>query len=288
VVGAAERLPSGESGRFCKCASERRAVPGGGGSVRKQALGLVDLLAESIELGEAVELAVVAAVCSICVRKVPTVAAPTMRAAAMWAPRSSVGELGRGVHPASLVAAERALLVVAGDDVLPQLGTDLLDEVSAVTDTGSCGATRAGAARGRGLGGDPGCGGQRQHPTPFHPSESAPVRSLVQDRSCEDRDHYPLFVVVLAGLVIPDELLDEDRSSLETAQIGGGQLGLRSANLRNSAGPTLRRSCIDQRRRAPRRVSPPRASRNLNAATVADRLHHSTLRWRPMACSIAC
>src|SRR5690242_1635519 len=43
-------------------------------------------------------------------------------------------ELGRGVHPPALVAAERPFLVVAGDDVLPQLRPDLLDQVAPVAD----------------------------------------------------------------------------------------------------------------------------------------------------------
>jgi hypothetical protein len=42
--------------------------------------------------------------------------------------------LGRGVDPRPLVAAEGALLVVRGDDVLPQLGTDGLEPVTEVAD----------------------------------------------------------------------------------------------------------------------------------------------------------
>ena len=43
-------------------------------------------------------------------------------------------QLGRGVDPAALVPAERPLLVVAGDDVLAQLGPDRLDQVAGVAD----------------------------------------------------------------------------------------------------------------------------------------------------------
>ena len=42
--------------------------------------------------------------------------------------------LRRGVDPGALVAAERPLLVVAGDDVLPQLGADRLQPVAGVRD----------------------------------------------------------------------------------------------------------------------------------------------------------
>ena len=42
--------------------------------------------------------------------------------------------LGRGVDPGALVAAERPLLVVAGDDVLAQLRTDRLQPVARVRD----------------------------------------------------------------------------------------------------------------------------------------------------------
>src|SRR5690606_28656595 len=44
--------------------------------------------------------------------------------------------LRRRVDPAALVARERPLLVVAGDDVLAQLGTDGLEPVAEVTDDG--------------------------------------------------------------------------------------------------------------------------------------------------------
>src|SRR6476619_5091832 len=44
--------------------------------------------------------------------------------------------LRRGVHPPTLVAGERALLVIGRDDVLPQLGADSLDQVPAVPDEG--------------------------------------------------------------------------------------------------------------------------------------------------------
>jgi hypothetical protein len=44
--------------------------------------------------------------------------------------------LRRGVHPAPLIAAERPLFVVVGDDVLAQLGTDGLEPVPEVTDDG--------------------------------------------------------------------------------------------------------------------------------------------------------
>jgi hypothetical protein len=40
--------------------------------------------------------------------------------------------LRRGVHPSTLVAGERALLVVGRDDVLPQLGADGFDQVASV------------------------------------------------------------------------------------------------------------------------------------------------------------
>src|SRR5215207_10856892 len=33
-------------------------------------------------------------------------------------------QLRRGIHPATLIAAERSLLVISGDDVLPELGPD--------------------------------------------------------------------------------------------------------------------------------------------------------------------
>jgi len=49
-------------------------------------------------------------------------------------PEVVVLQLGRGVDPASLVAAERSLLVVAGDDVLPQLRADRLEQLAPVTD----------------------------------------------------------------------------------------------------------------------------------------------------------
>src|SRR6476660_3543564 len=44
--------------------------------------------------------------------------------------------LRRGVHPPTLVAGERALLVIGRDDVLPQLGAHSLDQVPAVPDEG--------------------------------------------------------------------------------------------------------------------------------------------------------
>ena len=44
--------------------------------------------------------------------------------------------LGRGVDPAALVPAERALLVVARDDVLPQLGPNLFEQVPSVSEEG--------------------------------------------------------------------------------------------------------------------------------------------------------
>jgi hypothetical protein len=77
-------------------------------------------------------------------------------------------ELGRRVHPAALVAAERAFLVVARDDVLPQLGADLLHEVAAVPEHGVV-AQQGVSALHQVVRGDPGCGGERQHVTPFHP-----------------------------------------------------------------------------------------------------------------------
>ena len=49
-------------------------------------------------------------------------------------PEVGVLALGRRVHPAPLVAAERPLLVVVGDDVLAQLGTDRLEEEAEVPD----------------------------------------------------------------------------------------------------------------------------------------------------------
>jgi hypothetical protein len=42
----------------------------------------------------------------------------------------------RRVHPPTLVAGERALLVVGRDDVLPQLGADSFDQVSSMPDEG--------------------------------------------------------------------------------------------------------------------------------------------------------
>ena len=45
-------------------------------------------------------------------------------------------ELGGRVDPAALVAAERPLLVVACDDVLPQLGAEALQEEAQVPVTG--------------------------------------------------------------------------------------------------------------------------------------------------------
>lgn len=42
--------------------------------------------------------------------------------------------LGRGVDPGPLVPAEGPLLVVARDDVLPQLGSDALEQVAGVGD----------------------------------------------------------------------------------------------------------------------------------------------------------
>ena len=43
-------------------------------------------------------------------------------------------QLGAGIDPAALVTAEGTLLVVAGDDVLPQLGSELLGHEPGVTD----------------------------------------------------------------------------------------------------------------------------------------------------------
>src|SRR5262249_55423251 len=42
--------------------------------------------------------------------------------------------LRAGVDPAPLIARERSLLVVAGDDVLAQLGTERLEEIAQVAD----------------------------------------------------------------------------------------------------------------------------------------------------------
>jgi hypothetical protein len=39
-------------------------------------------------------------------------------------PEIVVLTLRRGIHPAALAAAERTLLVVVGDDVLPELGAN--------------------------------------------------------------------------------------------------------------------------------------------------------------------
>ena len=44
--------------------------------------------------------------------------------------------LGRGIHPSTLIAAERPLFVVVGHDVLPQLGADGLEPVPEMTDDG--------------------------------------------------------------------------------------------------------------------------------------------------------
>ena len=44
--------------------------------------------------------------------------------------------LRRGVHPPTLVAGERALLVVGRDDVLPQLGPNLFEQVPSVSEEG--------------------------------------------------------------------------------------------------------------------------------------------------------
>ena len=58
--------------------------------------------------------------------------------------------LRRGVDPSSLVAAERPLLVVVGDDVLAELGTDRLQPVAEVPDDRERSAeSRAAAASGR-------------------------------------------------------------------------------------------------------------------------------------------
>ena len=57
--------------------------------------------------------------------------------------------LRRGVHPPTLIAGERALLVVGRDDVLPQLGADSFDQVpTRARGGGSCAVTRACAGRG--------------------------------------------------------------------------------------------------------------------------------------------
>jgi hypothetical protein len=57
VVVAVEGLPAGEGGCFGERGGEGRAVTGGG-AVGEQALCVVDVLAELVELGKAAELAV--------------------------------------------------------------------------------------------------------------------------------------------------------------------------------------------------------------------------------------
>ena len=42
--------------------------------------------------------------------------------------------LRRGVHPAALVTVERKFFVIAGDDVLPQFGSDRLQQITEVPD----------------------------------------------------------------------------------------------------------------------------------------------------------
>ena len=44
--------------------------------------------------------------------------------------------LRRGVHPPTLIAGKRALLVVGRDDVLPQLGPNLFEQVPSVPEEG--------------------------------------------------------------------------------------------------------------------------------------------------------
>ena len=44
--------------------------------------------------------------------------------------------LGRGVDPAALIAAKWALFVIAGNDVLPQLGSDRFKQVTEVAEDG--------------------------------------------------------------------------------------------------------------------------------------------------------
>jgi hypothetical protein len=51
--------------------------------------------------------------------------------------------LRRGVDPPALVARERAFLVVGGDDVLTQLGSERLEQVAEVPDKGESFLTRA-------------------------------------------------------------------------------------------------------------------------------------------------
>ena len=67
-------------------------------------------------------------------------------------PEVVVLELGRRVDPAPLVAAERPLLVVAGDDVLAQLGAEPLEQEAQVADDREVAQDRvlaSGSGRGR-------------------------------------------------------------------------------------------------------------------------------------------
>ncbi|MFC5042494.1 hypothetical protein [Ornithinimicrobium kibberense] len=92
--------------------------------------------------------------------------------------------LGRGVDPAPLVAAEGPFLVVAGDDVLPQLRADLLEQVAQVAHDGEVvpdGVLLLGQVT-RGDGGQGG-GGDGQGGGPLH------TRSVPQDGAGRPRNH---------------------------------------------------------------------------------------------------
>ena len=69
-------------------------------------------------------------------------------------------QLRRGVDPPPLVPAERPLVVVVGDDVLPQLGADRLEPVAEVADHREVPQDRVLLLR-QVLGGQPGDGGRR-------------------------------------------------------------------------------------------------------------------------------
>ncbi len=45
-------------------------------------------------------------------------------------------QLGRGVDPAALIPAEGTLLIIVGDDVLPELGPDSFENVAESSDDG--------------------------------------------------------------------------------------------------------------------------------------------------------
>src|SRR5215218_537662 len=81
-------------------------------------------------------------------------------------------QLGRRVHPPTLIPAKRPFLVVPGDDVLPQLRPDLLDQVASVADQREVPQDRVPALgqvvrrNGRGRG--------ERHRRPSHGSKYAP------------------------------------------------------------------------------------------------------------------